>query len=368
MSKYDKINVRIDSEEVWELTKKGANLIITWNGQELTIPKVLNGHRQSYHATEKELRDIKLKPAAPPIGYGLQQFNGSIFYLYNKNKTKKFQLSDDEKAELKEYRRKLKLRKTCPVCNKVQKRLNDIISRYLANMKLYNSCWQCYTKINDEIEREVEAKREDERKQRRAIKHDFTSYFIEKGISLDYIINESERYETVYLDFETTGLSSKHDEILQVSLIDYKGRVLMHKLCKPSVATWDDAMNIHGITPKDVENGQPFEYYVKDISSILLRLKTIVCYDCSFEIGFLDKYDVKYSDNGSTEKFIDCMLMFAEVYGEWSDYFESYKWQKLTTAAMYYNYDFEGQEHNSLADVFATKFVYEKMIANSSTI
>jgi DNA polymerase III epsilon subunit-like protein len=56
------------------------------------------------------------------------------------------------------------------------------------------------------------------------------------------------------------------------------------------------------------------------------------------------------------------MLQFAENYGEWNDYFESYKWQSLSTAARYYDYDFEQQEHNSLADVFATKFVYEKII------
>ena len=202
--------------------------------------------------------------------------------------------------------------------------------------------------------------------QRRSVKHDFTSYFINKGIEIDAQINEEESYDTVYLDFETTGLSATNDEIIQVSIIDQDERVLIYKLCKPIInQTWDEAMYINEITPGDVEDAEPFESYIDVISSILIRAKTIVCYNFPFEIGFLNKYGVVSSDDNSTYKFKDCMIMFAEIYGEWNDYFEDYKWQKLTTAARYYGYNFEGQEHNSLADVFATKFVYEKIFANS---
>jgi len=35
-----------------------------------------------------------------------------------------------------------------------------------------------------------------------------------------------------------------------------------------------------------------------------------------------------------------------------SDYFGNYKWKKLTTAECYYSYNFEGQEHNSLALIY----------------
>ena len=47
------------------------------------------------------------------------------------------------------------------------------------------------------------------------------------------------KYEKVVLDFETTGLSSKYDEILQVSAIDQDGNVLINEYCKPkSISTW----------------------------------------------------------------------------------------------------------------------------------
>ena len=56
----------------------------------------------------------------------------------------------------------------------------------------------------------------------------------------------------------------------------------------------------------------------------------------------------------------DVMLEFAPIYGEWSSYHESYKWQKLTTCAKYYGYEFKA--HDSLEDVKATLFCYKKMI------
>ena len=53
------------------------------------------------------------------------------------------------------------------------------------------------------------------------------------------------------------------------------------------------------------------------------------------------------------------MLAFAEEYGEWNEYFGNYKWQKLSKAAAYYGYKFK--PHDSLEDVRATLYVYNKM-------
>lgn len=366
MIDYSKINVNRNDPDLYKLARKGANIIIKWNNEDVILKKVKRGCSEDYMTTKTFLKSKGLMPAAPPIAYEFQQHNGEIFYLYDKNKTKKLELTENEKFELKKYRQELKKRKTCPKCGKIQRYIDDVSSRYLPSGKHYYSCPKCFDSKEAEVWKEVKLEREKEMQQRRSVKHDFTSYFINKGIEIDAPVNKEETYDIVYLDFETTGLSSEHDEIIQVSIIDQDGRVLLYKLCKPLVnKTWDEAMAINGITPSDVETADPFESYIDDISSILIRSKTIVCYNCPFELGFLNKYGVIYSEDNSTHKFEDCMIMFAEIYGEWNDYFEDYKWQKLTTAARYYRYSFEGQEHNSLADVFATKFVYEKIISSN---
>ena len=65
------------------------------------------------------------------------------------------------------------------------------------------------------------------------------------------------------------------------------------------------------------------------------------------------------------------MELFAPIYGEWSDYHGSYKWQKLTTAANYYAYDWDSRPegaHNSLADCYATLYVFEKIQSVGSNL
>lgn len=52
------------------------------------------------------------------------------------------------------------------------------------------------------------------------------------------------------------------------------------------------------------------------------------------------------------------MIEFAEIYGEWNDYYGNYKWQKLTIAAYYYGYNFDDSAHDSLEDAKATLVVY----------
>jgi hypothetical protein len=130
---YSDINVKIDDPELNKLTKKGANIIINYNGKKLKVPKILNGHRKDNQKTKAELKKLKLMPDAPPVGYGLQQFNGEIFFIYDMDKTKKYSSSEEEKEQQRIYRKDLKERKRCNLCGKVQKTLNYLSHIYINN-------------------------------------------------------------------------------------------------------------------------------------------------------------------------------------------------------------------------------------------
>lgn len=103
-----------------------------------------------------------------------------------------------------------------------------------------------------------------------------------------------------------------------------------------------------------------------ELYAILSQAHWIIGYNVDFDLRFLMGSDIITDEEYNAFRTEDVMIQFAEIYGEYSVYHEDYKWQKLTTAAAYYDYDWnvKGIEaHNSLADCFATLFVYHKILS-----
>lgn len=118
----------------------------------------------------------------------------------------------------------------------------------------------------------------------------------------------------IIFDTETTGLYAGEDEILQLSIISGNGDVLFNEYIKPSRRKkWDAAQKIHHISPQMVKNCKTFRHYKKQIQEIFDSVEIII----------------------------------------------AYKWQKLTTAARYYGYQFNA--HDSLEDVRATLHVAKEI-------
>ncbi len=159
----------------------------------------------------------------------------------------------------------------------------------------------------------------------------------------------------IVFDLETTGINNQLDEIVSISIIDLQYNVLLNSLVKPVKHTqWDRAEKVHGISPVDVRNAPTFAQLLPTIKTIFEKADLIVGYNIQFDLGFLpvDLYRHK--------KTFDVMIEFAKIYGKWDEYHKSYTWQKLSTCAQYYGYEFIA--HDSLEDVKATLFAYHKIL------
>lgn len=170
----------------------------------------------------------------------------------------------------------------------------------------------------------------------------------------------SETSEVIVIDTETTGLSPNSDEILQLSIINDKGETLFDSNFHPLLhKLWDEAQAVNGISPEMVADAPTFAEKAAEIQRIINSADTLIGYNSYFDVDFMRAAGIIIP---ARMKIIDIMPMFAEIYGEWSEKYSSYKWQKLTTCAEYFHYDWSStMAHNSLADCFATLYCYKKI-------
>lgn len=162
--------------------------------------------------------------------------------------------------------------------------------------------------------------------------------------------------DLIVFDVETTGLNPEQDEILQISIIDGNGQVLLNSYVKPYFHTkWPEASKINGITHETIETAPYPEMLIPIVKGIFNAAKLLVAYNNSFDLAFLKRWGIDVAG----KQQVDVMLEFADVYQEKDDYHDGYKWQKLSTAAQYYGYGFS--PHDSLEDVKATLHVYKHM-------
>lgn len=155
------------------------------------------------------------------------------------------------------------------------------------------------------------------------------------------------------LDFETTGLTAGQDEILQVSIVDETGAVLLNEYCCPQRHTsWVTAQKINGISPEQVADCPPFEALCDTVREILSNAQHVVAYNVSFEQGFLQAYGIAPS---SLRWGKDPMLSFAAC-------FDGQK-RTLTAVAAFFGYEFGA--HNALEDVKATLYAYQALESGS---
>lgn len=157
----------------------------------------------------------------------------------------------------------------------------------------------------------------------------------------------------VILDTETSGL---HDaEIIELAIIDNLGNTLLDTRIKPhrpekilEVNGGRSAYDIHGIHPDALVDKPTLKDMYPKLKQLLTG-KTILVYNEAFDIPLLQKL-IESEGLEQIDFQSDCvMLWYAQYYGEWNNYSQSYKWQLLVG------------DHSALGDCQATLKVIKDM-------
>lgn len=163
----------------------------------------------------------------------------------------------------------------------------------------------------------------------------------------------------IVLDTETTGLADS-DELLQLSIIDDAGSILFNSYFRPDHHhTWPEAEAVNGIRPEDVADKPTVNECSHKIQSIIDEADIIVAYNADFDLKMLKKHGICIPADAV---IIDMMILFAEIYGDYSEYQGDYRWMNLSLCAEYYKYDWgDDSAHNALADCRATLYCTQQM-------
>jgi len=192
--------------------------------------------------------------------------------------------------------------------------------------------------------------------------HSYTDIFPGHAAARDAAIRWAREVlltDFVCLDTETTGLDYD-DEAVSIGIVARDGRVLLNTLLCHEKPCDPRALAVHGIE-WEMTRAAPRIVEIYETLVDLLGGAPVIGYNAGFDYRIihrtLDRYGL-YSIHWRANA--DVMQKFAEFYGEWSDYHQSYTWKKLTFAASFLGLSVAGA-HGAVADALMTLRVVEAM-------
>ena len=163
---------------------------------------------------------------------------------------------------------------------------------------------------------------------------------------------------TFILDTETTGLGDDA-EVCEIAVFDLRGEVMLHERVQPLYGIPEEASRIHGISNVDVRSAPRIndETFELDLSLVLSLPSVLATYNADFDFRILRQsaaavgaFDLLDEVMMAYAKKACLMNLYAQFYGEWSEYHGSYTWQSLEAAARQCGLEWEGEAHSALGD------------------
>lgn len=144
-------------------------------------------------------------------------------------------------------------------------------------------------------------------------------------------VREVLSHRPVFLDTETTGLNPT-DEIIEISIVDHDGTLLLETLVKPSRLIPAEATAIHGITNADVQSSRAWPIVWAQVKPLLSE-RVVVIYNDDFDKRMMrqsyERYNLKWNERVNT---FDMLKLYAEFRGERDPRRGGYRYHSLASA------------------------------------
>ncbi len=166
--------------------------------------------------------------------------------------------------------------------------------------------------------------------------------------------------EVLCLDLETTGLDPHdNDEVLQVSICDGNGKMLLNSYVHPAHRRkWSDAQAIHGITPEMVKDAPKLLELSDTIRRLLDGCTLLIGYNIrGFDLEFLREGGIDLPRRMNVYDLInDCSVL----YSYWNKRYGNYTYISLENMTKKLRVTYK--PHDSSEDVKATVKVFYKLL------
>lgn len=167
------------------------------------------------------------------------------------------------------------------------------------------------------------------------------------------------RKNLLVIDTETTGLDSDA-QIVEIAVVDLEGRAILNTLIKPTCDISTKAAAVHGITAAMVANA-PTIADLWPFLQALFRDRLLLSYGAGFDFRLVRQSALAVkaiTPETSPVWLTGCIMQaYADFYGQWSDYHQSNRFQKLTAAADQCGIYLEGKAHGALYDAQLARLV-----------
>ncbi|MBU6430383.1 MAG: 3'-5' exonuclease [Cyanobacteria bacterium REEB65] len=161
---------------------------------------------------------------------------------------------------------------------------------------------------------------------------DFANFLaIERANAIRWARHLLTQQNFVILDTETTGLDDSA-EVCQVGILSPTGAVLLDTFVRPTIPIPPDATRIHGITDAMVANWPDFGQVGPKIRA-LVGDNDLVVYNLAYDRRILAQSAIaarlRWPPICSLARQHCAMEEYSRFYGQWNDYHQSFRWQRL---------------------------------------